>query len=281
MTPASSPAQGVAEAGLPVLAGRGFHPSSRLRRRYLQVRDVFSMRAHHGWLQFILQRLGRKFRPAARLAEGVTLRLRRFTNLRSEAFDRKYGTETFTRSWVDCGDGTTWGYGPINQDFFREIMRTVPVRFSDFDFVDVGCGKGAALMLASEFGFRRIIGVDLSADLISIARSNAEKYRQATRRPFSPEFIHCDFLEWPIPTENTLFFLNNPFPRELSLRAILRLERTLENRPGRGILVYRKVPGNVGDHLHASSAWWPLRLAPYWRVYATPPLAEELVSRRT
>jgi SAM-dependent methyltransferase len=238
------------------------------------------MRAHYGWAQFILKRMGRFIRPAASLAEGVTLRLRRFTNLRSEAFDRKHGTETFARQWVDCGDGSTWGYGPVNQDFFREIMRTVPVRLANFDFVDVGCGKGAALMLASEFGFRRIIGVDIAADLISIARTNAGKYRQSTGRPFSPELIQCDFLEWPIPTENSLFFLNNPFPRELSLRAIQRLEAALERRPARAILVYRKIPGNVGDYLHASPRWWPLRLAPYWRVYASLPLAQDLVTPR-
>jgi SAM-dependent methyltransferase len=240
---------------------------------------MFSARAHYGWLHFLVRRMG-KVLPQARLAEGLGRRFQRFTDFRTEAFDRKYGTETFTRRWVDCGDGTTWGYGAVNQDFFREIMLRVPVRIPDYDFVDIGCGKGAALMLASEFGFRRIIGVDLSGDLIAIARTNAEKYRQSTGRPFAPEFVQTDFMDWTIPTQNTVFFFNDPFPPELSLRAVQRLEKALAERPGRGILVYRKVPGLVGDHLHASSAWWPVRLSPYWRIYATLPLADELHPRR-
>src|SRR5947207_9000390 len=35
----------------------------------------------------------------------------------------------------------------------------------DYCFVDLGCGKGRAVMMASEFAFREVVGVELHASL--------------------------------------------------------------------------------------------------------------------
>lgn len=244
---------------------------------------MFCMRAHFGWIHYLLGRIGAKFPPIARLFRWVDARLVRRSDLRAIAFDRRHATDTFSRCFVSCTPACSpqevvWGYGPVNPDFFREILRSVHLPYGELDFVDIGCGKGAALMLASEFGFKRIIGVDLAADLLSIAHSNAEKYRHSTGRSFFPELVHSDIMEWPIPTRDVLFFLNNPFPEELSLRVLGRLQNALEQSPGRAILIYRKAPGSVGDHLHLSPTWRALRLTPYWRIYASVPMAQALAS---
>jgi SAM-dependent methyltransferase len=46
-----------------------------------------------------------------------------------------------------------------------------------YTFIDLGCGKGRALLVASEFPFRAIIGVELSSRLAEIARRNAEIHK--------------------------------------------------------------------------------------------------------
>jgi hypothetical protein len=247
-------------------------PTSGFRRRMLQLRGVAAMRAQLGWLHFLLQRAARGFPPAAPLARLADRRFGARSELRCEEFDRRHGTETCGRAWVHCGEqaepgDATFGYAPINQDFFREILRAIPDDLTRLTFVDVGSGKGAGLMLASEFGFRRIVGVELNAELVGISARNAEAYRRSTGREFQPEIVQADFMAWPLPAEETLFFLNNPFPVGLSLLALRRLEEDLERRPRASLLVFRKAPGEVARHLDASPAWRPLRLAPYWRIY--------------
>ena len=55
-------------------------------------------------------------------------------------------------------------YQPVRLGAFAEFMRVLPIRHEEFTFIDVGCGKGRALLLASEFPFRRIVGVELSPE---------------------------------------------------------------------------------------------------------------------
>ena len=49
-------------------------------------------------------------------------------------------------------------------------------------FVDLGSGKGRTLLLASEYPFRRIVGVELSPKLHRIAKTNVEKFRSEEQR---------------------------------------------------------------------------------------------------
>src|SRR5947208_10434053 len=50
-------------------------------------------------------------------------------------------------------------YQPIEPELFREIMARMEIDFDRFTFVDIGSGKGRALLLAAERPFRRIIEV--------------------------------------------------------------------------------------------------------------------------
>jgi hypothetical protein len=54
----------------------------------------------------------------------------------------------------------------------------------------------------------------------------------------------------------------------LTLDAIKMLEASLREHPRPALLVFRKAPKQVGEYLHRSPAWKPLRLAPYWRIYS-------------
>lgn len=237
----------------------------------MQVRDLFAMREHYGWADYIAQKAARLNGPAGRAAEKLRKQLAEHTDARSAAFDTMHGTETFKRGAFACRESMppeqeSWGYGPVNQDFFREIMRAVPDDLSRYVFVDIGAGKGAALMLASEFGFRRYIGVELAQELIELGRLNIDKYVASTKRPFDPEWVQADFLKWPIPNVDSLYFINNSLPAELSVRAVKRLEDAALATGQRLLLAYRKASSSVANHLNASDAWRPLRLAPYWRI---------------
>lgn len=245
------------------------------RRRAMQLRDVFAMRAHYGWAHFMAHKAAPLSNYSRRYFERLHTRLSAHTDMRSMAFDEKHGTDTFARGFFPVAEGVpkeqlSWGYGPVNQDFFREILHAVNEPFSSYTFIDVGAGKGAALMFASEFGFRRYLGVELSPELIEIGRRNVALYKQATARRFEPEWVQQDFMQWPIPPEESVFFLNNPLPPDLSVAALRKIEQSVAAHPRHVLLIFRKCPALAGDYLHASKVWRPRRLAPYWRVYESP-----------
>jgi SAM-dependent methyltransferase len=241
----------------------------------MQIRDLFAMRAHFGWVHVLL---GRLHRSAGHNAVGKAIgrvmdRMEKRTHRQSAKFDADHGTVTFRRLDVrisdDPNDTTVWGYAAINRDFFAEILRSIPRPLAPYSFVDVGSGMGAAVFFASDFPFRRLVGVELTPELVDIARRNTELFNQKAGKSIEPEWVLCDFFKWDIPNEPQLFFFNNPFPESITVAAIQALEQSLKAHPRPALLVFRKAPPSTGAYLHRSSAWAPLRLAPYWRIYAS------------
>ena len=242
----------------------------------MQLRDFFAMRAHGGRQHVLLNKLrrvtGTRWPAMTRAIDGRLDALDRATQRDSQRFDARHGTETYKRLDVHVTevprDDAIWGYGAVNQDFFREIIASIPGSLTSLAFVDVGSGKGAAVLMASEFPFRRLAGLELNAGLIEIARANVAKFNAVNRSRLDPEWMHADFFAWPLPQEPMLLFFNNPFPEHITLDALRSLERAMANHTHPLLLAFRKAPKLAGDHLHRSPAWTPLRLAPYWRVYA-------------
>ena len=134
-------------------------------------------------------------------------------------------------------------YQPIPPEQFREIMSALSVHlapdtnFSQFTFIDIGAGKGRALLLASEFAFRRIIGIELLPELVEVARENV---RELERRGIHSgiEVVCEDATNFVFPAEAAVVFLFNPLPQS-SLRTFLEnLERSLRKNPRLMYVVY-------------------------------------------
>ena len=53
-------------------------------------------------------------------------------------------------------------YQPADPVLFAESMAALPIDFSSYVFIDAGCGKGRALLLACGYGFQRVIGIEMS-----------------------------------------------------------------------------------------------------------------------
>jgi SAM-dependent methyltransferase len=246
-----------------------------MKTKLMKVRDLFAMRAHFGFLHALLSRTGALTGTAGtggRL-DRLLQRMERRTARLSARFDATHGTQTFQRLDVRVSanpdDATVWGYSAVNQDFFREILRSIPHKLAHYNFVDIGSGMGAAILYASEFQFRKLIGVELTRELIDIARTNIEIFNRSTGRSLQADWVHCDFFQWDIPAEPQLFFFNNPFPESITVDAIQAVERSLASAPRHALLVFRKPPQSAADYLANSGAWKPVRLAPYWRVYSS------------
>ena len=127
-------------------------------------------------------------------------------------------------------------YQPVPPEQFREMMSALLVHlrgaadFSEFTFIDIGSGKGRALLLASEYGFRRIVGVELLPELDRIASQNVRAFRKPGVNA-EIEVVCMDASRFTFPAEPSVVFLFNPLT-EKGLRALLaNLERSLRQSP--------------------------------------------------
>jgi len=119
-----------------------------------------------------------------------------------------------------------------------------PHHITDYTFLDIGAGKGRAILLASEFPFRQVIGVELNPAMANIARSNAEIWRRVhsadpTSSATAPiQIIEDDALNLAFPLTPTLVFLFHPFEDPVLKLLLRRIETIFADRIGTLDLLY-------------------------------------------
>ena len=119
-------------------------------------------------------------------------------------------------------------------DRWRETVPPHPI--SSYTFVDIGAGKGRGVLVASEYRFRRVLGVELNPQLAAIARGNAEHWTctraaDPTSEPLAPiEILEQDALEFELPATPTLIFMFHPFEAPVLQQFIERIHTQLAAR---------------------------------------------------
>jgi transaldolase len=76
-------------------------------------------------------------------------------------------------------------------------------------------GKGRMLLLAAEYPFRKIQGLEIALQLHHQAEQNISRYRHARQRCTVLESINVDALEYVFPEGNLVLYLFNPFLPEV------------------------------------------------------------------
>ena len=84
-------------------------------------------------------------------------------------------------------------YQPVDPDIFRACLAHIREELSRFTFVDIGCGKGRALLLAEEYDFREIIGVEFSRSSRKSLRQMPRKSDRSASRWFARMLAASDF----------------------------------------------------------------------------------------
>jgi SAM-dependent methyltransferase len=151
---------------------------------------------------------------------------------RTHPIDRAYGIET------SCSFGAEEltrdkRLVPLINPYFgsqpsivRRALKTLP-DIEEYTFIDLGCGKGRATIIASEFPFLRIIGVELSPALAAIARKNAATVER--RFPGRPPItvVQSNILEFELPPGKLVFFNYNAFGETIHALLLTKLEASL------------------------------------------------------
>ena len=94
----------------------------------------------------------------------------------------------------------------------------------EYAFVDVGCGKGRALLLAAELPFREVVGIELDGELARLAGENVERWVGAGRARAPLRVICGDATEVDLPAGPLVVYLYNPFRAPVLRRLLGRLE---------------------------------------------------------
>jgi SAM-dependent methyltransferase len=116
-------------------------------------------------------------------------------------------------------------------DALDQLLRRESQDFRDFTFVDLGCGKGRTLLMASDYPFRRVIGVELLPALHQIALDNLRQYKSAAQKCFVLEAICADATAFPFPEGPLVLYLFNPFPESGMRQVAASLTETLRADP--------------------------------------------------
>jgi hypothetical protein len=183
-------------------------------------------------------------RAKAHLAEGGVIGTMRWavksafyypvTRWIDSAFDRKYGTDT--RRGVRTSDfdvdpelarhAVAYQVTPIRN--FRRFMKRPRLDWPEYTFIDLGCGKGLTLLLASSFPFRRIVGVEFEPGIHAICEANIRQFLGQVKGPRPPvDAIHMSAADYQLPSGNILLYLFNPFDEHVMAQVTERLREAL------------------------------------------------------
>jgi SAM-dependent methyltransferase len=139
-----------------------------------------------------------------------------------------------------------YGVAPsILRSLIAEWRETIPPHpISSYTFIDIGAGKGRGLLVASEFRFRKVIGIELNPELAVIARQNVVHWNSThaadpTSAPVAPiEVLEQDALDFDFPATPVLLFLFHPFEAPVLRQLLRRIETQFSKRPNTLDLIY-------------------------------------------
>jgi SAM-dependent methyltransferase len=137
------------------------------------------------------------------------------------AFDDAHGTDTATATplWhCRIGSNAEHGraYSSTSERHIRVLLADLP-RYATF--LDLGCGKGRALIVAAEMGFKTVIGVEFAHELVEVANRNLTLTRHTLAK-----VVHADASRYEPPAGPLVVYLYNPFDAAIMKPVVEKLK---------------------------------------------------------
>ena len=154
-------------------------------------------------------------------------------------WEHRVNTTSGTLGWCERLLGTFHSpYQPTDPALFREMMSALPIQFDKFTFIDIGSGKGRTLLMASEYPFQKIIGVELLPELHQVAQENLRLYQSESQKCFALESVCGNATTFPFPAEPLVLYLFNPLPESGLRQMLANLDRSLTANPRPAYVLY-------------------------------------------
>ena len=105
-------------------------------------------------------------------------------------------------------------YMPTHPKLVYRILNLLNLQPGRYDFVDFGSGKGRVLLIASEFPFCQVIGVEFDRRLDAMAQENIRRF-DGPRKCHQVLSICMDAVNYEPLARDTIYFLFFPFRKKV------------------------------------------------------------------
>jgi len=113
---------------------------------------------------------------------------------------------------------------PSGNKYLKIVLQGIQIN-KDKSILDIGCAKGSALKVMLSFPFKKIDGIELSPDLVKIAKRNFQKLKTNKVEIFNQNAT--DFMGY---NNYNYFYLYNPFPKKIFEKVIKRINEQIKNK---------------------------------------------------
>jgi hypothetical protein len=161
-------------------------------------------------------------------------------------FDRERGTDTagMISPW-DMGPTlgsceSAHGYEGTDASALRRVLEALSLDFPIFTFVDLGSGKARVLLVAAEYPFHSVVGIEHAVNLHMTAERNI-RIDRGPRQCRDVRSLLGDVTEFSPPAGPLLVYLFNPFERSVFEQVLVNLQAAWNSEPREIlILTYRE-----------------------------------------
>jgi precorrin-6B methylase 2 len=132
--------------------------------------------------------------------------------LLDKQFDREFGIESSQRRQIEEPDIRSSDFEQhqaVSYTDMRQLLDRLTIHCEDV-FLDYGSGMGRAVCVAATYGFRSVLGVEISADFCRIALRNIERIRSKLRCK-DVRIVNANAVQYEVPAEVSMIFFHNPF----------------------------------------------------------------------
>ncbi len=188
------------------------------------------------------------------------------------SFDRRHRVQTsgFLRLAETGFDRTrlpdATQYAPVSGWGFRRFLKELNLP-RHLRFVDLGAGLGRACLLAAEYGFSRVIGVELAPELCAGARRNVASFRPSHGRATPVEILQMDVLEYCSRAEDDVIFMFRPFSGDFFRVVLDKIVARARAMAKPLTVIYSErmaVPGSFKETLDSHPAFRKIHEAGIW-----------------
>lgn len=265
-----------------------------VRKRQMSARRVIPIRIREAMAEsgMVINDIVRRFRWAMQRhgiigmlslgAEHISSIANRWRpSVRAEMQDRKRREKEFDEEFcVDTGgfihptklniESTNLvhavAYGGSDPRSFRTTIAALPIDYRQFTFVDFGSGKGRAILLATEFLFKKIVGIEFSRELHAIAQENIRRFNRDRSKCNAVESVCMDAVDFPLPDDCLVCYFCNPFDGTIMGKVLANIADSLLGKPRDLFIVYYNAKaGHLVDQMDCFSKIWESGTINIWR----------------
>jgi len=160
-------------------------------------------------------------------------------------------------------------YQPSSPELFHTILQALPESAEGYTFTDLGSGKGRTLLMASDYPFHRIVGVEILDELHDVAVRNIARYRSESQKCFNIASYAGAAQGFMFPDEPMVLYLFNPFSEDVLRTVLDNLRESLNAVPRTVYVIYHNL---VMEHVFRERAWLhPLQRTYQYAIYRADP----------